>query len=498
MTKENRNTIILMTIITLIAAAMGVLNKSYLVSVMFIAVSWITGFFMKDKDIYDVLYGMLLISLCFDYVLHMPGIENVYMFHIMLVVFTLMSVYKFFIDRDVWENINKVVLGIFLIWFIYMCITVLWALNRNIAIKYIAIYLMMFAFIVDMMIYNINKERFENTVRLALWVISLTIIVGFVELLLGHQLPVKHYADAFDNLSEIHRHMINARPIAFSFNTNNLAATLAMLSPLCFYAIYKYENVLVKIFFSIITIVSFSLIIVTTSRTGMFAYIFGFFVYLIYLVFNIKENGLKSLMIPIVLIAGLVVAYNYSRLLVKVEPVNGEKVDSITLSDKMHDLEEMNFEEGGEGSINVRGTIIRDVLVTGLIQNKQFLGYGVGNVEQYIRNIGNTGKVFSPHCYPIEILADFGVPGVVLYGIYYLYLLISNIVLGIKKKNIMCFAAVSGLIAFAPACFGPSSITYVFSYWLLMGFAIACIQTCKNDNTSSFNRSRIKEFTFLR
>ena len=120
----------------------------------------------------------------------------------------------------------------------------------------------------------------------------------------------------------------------------------------------------------------------------------------------------------------------------------------------------------------------------------------MGNVEQYVRDQGNTGTVFSPHCYPIEILADFGVPGVALYGVYYLYLLLGNIIIGIKKRSVMCFAAVSGLIAFAPASFGPSSITYVFSYWLLIAFSIACIQVYKKEETSSFRRTTFKEFRF--
>ena len=103
--------------------------------------------------------------------------------------------------------------------------------------------------------------------------------------------------------------------------------------------------------------------------------------------------------------------------------------------------------------------------------------------------------IYNPHCYPIEILSDFGVPGLILYGIYYLYLLIQNIILGIKKRNVFCFAAVAGLIAFAPASFGPSSITYVFSYWILMAFAISCIQVSKNEN-DYVSRSRAKEFRF--
>ena len=132
-----------------------------------------------------------------------------------------------------------------------------------------------------------------------------------------------------------------------------------------------------------------------------------------------------------------------------------------------------------------------------MIKEKQYQGYGVGNVEQLIKDKGNTGSVYSPHCYPIEILGDFGLPGIALYGVYYLYLLIGNLVIGIKKKSIMCFAAVAGLIAFAPASFGPSSITYVFSYWILMGFAVSCIQVYKKEENVYKSTSSIKEYRMI-
>ena len=160
----------------------------------------------------------------------------------------------------------------------------------------------------------------------------------------------------------------------------------------------------------------------------------------------------------------------------------------------MNALGDEEIQDGGEGSLSVRTTIIRDVLLKGTIKEKNYLGYGVGNVTQYIQNQKNTGNIYSPHCYAIEILGDFGIPGVLLYGGYYLYLLIGNIIIGIKKKNIMCFAAVAGLIAFAPASFGPSSITYVFSYWILMGFAVSCIQVYKNENNNYKPTSSIKEY----
>ena len=504
MTKQDKVRIIFLAVICVIALALGIPTGSYIVTGLYIAAALFAGFLVREKDIYNLLYAILLVSVVFDYVLYVPGIQSVYMFHIVLGAFTLLSLYKVFKDRQILAAIDKKVIVIYAIWFVYMCVSMTWALNKSLGVKYIAIYLMMFAFIIDMMIYNVNKQRLQKTFDLLLFLVSLVVVVGFTEVLLGQQLPVRHYIDGFDNLSQWHINVIKARPIAFSYNPNNLSATLAILSPLLFFAIHKYENILLKVWFSIVSCMSFSLVVITTSRTGWVALIFGFAVYIIYSVLNVRRLGVKELIFPLILVAGLVVSYNYSLNLMKIAPVEDNNQGNITdmsLSNKFSSLksfEEGNFEEGGEGSENVRGTIIQDVLVHGLIENKNILGYGVGNVEQYIKDQGHTGHIYSPHCYAIEILGDFGIPGVALYGVYYLYLLLGNVIIGFKKKSIMCFAAVAGLIAFAPASFGPSSITYVFSYWILVGVSVSLIQVMRNEEVSSYRpTSAIKEFKMI-
>lgn len=253
----------------------------------------------------------------------------------------------------------------------------------------------------------------------------------------------------------------------------------------------KHEVLFLKIWAILISITAFALVAVTTSRTGFVAISFGVGVYVIYSIFNIKKEGIKVMLVPIILVISLFVTFNYSYMIMNI------KTDGLVkngLVDKMNALEDEEVKEGGEGSLSVRMTIIKDVLVKGTLQDKNLLGYGVGNVTQYIQNQKNTGNIYSPHCYAIEILGDFGVPGVILYGVYYLYLLIGNIIIGIRKKKIMCFAAASGLIAFAPASFGPSSITYVFSYWILMGFAVSCMQVYRNENNGYRKISTIKEY----
>ncbi|RII36564.1 O-antigen ligase domain-containing protein [Clostridium chromiireducens] len=499
MTKEDiiRNSVL--AIVFAISGFIGIASGNYLITAMYIlTVAGAVIFVLREKDLYSILYAVLLVSAFYDYSLYVPGIENVYMFHIVLGVFSLLSLYKAFKDRDVLMTLDKKVLAIYVIWFVYACASITWALNRSLSIKYIAIYLMMFAFIVDMMIYNINGERIKKTINLLLFLISLVIIIGIVEVLLGQQLPIKHYYDSFrESLPQWQINTVEARPIAFSFNTNNLTATLAIMAPISLFAIYKFENIFAKLWFTLVSCIAFSLVVVTTSRTGFFAFLFGFAVFIIYSILSVKKLGIRQMIFPIILVAGFALAYNYSTLLLHIKPVEGNENLSTSLSGKLQSLE--GFTEGeitSEGSTLHRMEIIKTV-VNGVIKDKKYQGYSVGNVEQLLKERGNTGSIYSPHAYPIEILGDFGLPGIALYGIYYLYLLIGNLITGIKKKSVMCFAAVAGLIAFAPASFGPSSITYVFSHWILMGFAVSCMQAYRKEGNGFKPTSSMKEYRMI-
>ena len=61
----------------------------------------------------------------------------------------------------------------------------------------------------------------------------------------------------------------------------------------------------------------------------------------------------------------------------------------------------------------------------------------------------------------------------------------------------MCFAMVAALIAFAPASFGPSSITYVFSYWIMIGLSVSCIQVYRNSDNEYRRTSDMKEYKLV-
>ncbi len=499
MSREDKYRNIALALVIIIAGIMGIMNGSYLLSAMYIATIIGALFIIRNKDLYNMLYAVLLVSVIYDYVLYVPGIESVYMFHIVLGVFTLISLYKVFTEREVLLKLDKKVLGIFIIWFIYMCVSLLWAINRSLSIKYIAIYMMMFAFIGCLMAYNINKERLNETIKLLLYLISIVVVIGLIEVLLGKQLPVKHYIDGFlDSLPQWQINTIQARPIVFSYNTNNLNATLAMLIPICLFAVYKFKSVIAKIWFSLVSIIAFALVVITTSRTGYAAFLAAAAIFILYSLINIRNLGIKQMVYPLLIVAGMTEAFFYAPAMMNIKPVEGEEIQhTTTLTGKLHSLESMvSGEETSEYSTLNRMAIIKDVF-GGVIGEKRLQGFGVGNVEQYIKDQGNTGSIYSPHCYAIEILGDFGIPGVVLYGILYLYLLIYNLVLAVKKRSSVCFAMVTALIAFAPASFGPSSITYVFSYWIMMGLSISCIQIYKDSNSEYMRTSEMKEYKLV-
>lgn len=124
-------------------------------------------------------YTLLLISAFYDYTLYVPRVQSVYLFHIVLGIFTLMSLFRIFKDRQILMDLDRKVLAIYVLWFIYMCVSIIWSLNKSLSIKYIAIYLMMFAFIVNMMVYNINRERIKKTITILLSLILLIILIGF-------------------------------------------------------------------------------------------------------------------------------------------------------------------------------------------------------------------------------------------------------------------------------------------------------------------------------
>ncbi|NFI95344.1 O-antigen ligase domain-containing protein, partial [Clostridium botulinum] len=124
MSREDKTRITFITLISIIAMVFGVANGNYVIPIMYIITLVISLYIIKDRDIYNLMYCTLLVSAFYDYALHAPGIESIYMFHVILGLCTLMSLYKLVKDREVIRNIDKKILSIYVIWVVYMCASI--------------------------------------------------------------------------------------------------------------------------------------------------------------------------------------------------------------------------------------------------------------------------------------------------------------------------------------------------------------------------------------
>ena len=110
MFKENNLKSTLLAIISIIIIIFSILNKNYLVSILYIISILISAYITKDKSIYSVLYSILLVSIFFDYSLYIPYIDNVYIFHVILLIFTALSLYKVFKNQSIFLKLDKRIL----------------------------------------------------------------------------------------------------------------------------------------------------------------------------------------------------------------------------------------------------------------------------------------------------------------------------------------------------------------------------------------------------
>ena len=478
----DKNNMILLGFWFAFIIGIGVVNEMYLLTILYIGAFSILTLIVKPESSYDTTLELMMVSMIFDYTIYFPGISKLYSFHVIFFIFSVMSLIKLFKNRDVFLKLDKKIIKILAIFFIFIAISFTWAISKQLAIKYISIYFMMIIFIIDMLIYNISKEQLRKTIRIIISLFVFIVLVGAVETITGNQLPVMHSFTNFE-MSALLMSICNSRPIAFSYNVNNYAFMLVLLVPFILFKIYKIENKLVKVILSFFATLSFGLVIMTASRTGSIGMIIVFSTFFLGSLINIRRLKRINVMILILMMTGTVLLFKFGYMVPNVKPIyddNGAVIKSGNedmLSNKIGQLKDEEFEYGEEGAVNIRGTIAKSIL-DGVFIQKNFAGYGVGNSEEYLRlNVeGKTEGVYSPHGLLLELLGDFGVFGVVLYGVLYLYLLIKNVMFAKSKKDSISIASVVALVALAPISFGPSSITYIFLYWTVLSLAAANIQ----------------------
>ncbi|WP_123054312.1 O-antigen ligase family protein [Clostridium sp. JN-1] len=468
----NRRSNIYILAIFIILLASSIINKNYIISALFF-VSVVGACFITGADsFYENIYYTLLVSSIFEYASYFPKHEKLYFFHILLAICIVLTIINLHRDRYQLKKVNKKLLGFYVLWFVYICCSFIWAESKSLNIKYIIIYAMMISFLFIVAIFNTTKERFYNSLKVIGLVFLLTIIIGMIEAMTGTQLPVKHYYDSIlYKLTTKELVVLKSRPVVFFFNANNYATFLSMGIPFLLFLTYFAKSIKAKAFYGIFTLLGFTALVLTNSRSSILSIALTMIVFTL-IVF--KEGKIKALIYPLIIVAAFAGIYKYSYLLVSHSAEYEQK-----MVEKMSSMSKISKAEiGDEGSENVRVTIMYDI-VTGVVNEKRVLGFGAGNSIQHLKDVNNTHGIYSVHGLAIEILGDFGI-FIILYGLFYLYLLYNLFKIGHNENNNIdkctAYALMTSLVGFTIGSFSPSSVTYFLPNWLLFALSVSFIQ----------------------
>ncbi|KOF55958.1 hypothetical protein AGR56_02840 [Clostridium sp. DMHC 10] len=518
---------IYLVVLLIFSIANALISGTYVTGSIFVVCSAIVILITNPEEMYENLVYTLIITSVMDYTYYIHT-SKLYVFHVFLVITTVVSIFKFIQNREkIVRNIDKKIALFFAIWFVYICLSVTWSASRSANIKYIAIYLMMFAFVFDIVIYHAVGNSLNRTIKVFGFMVLVSVIVGLFEILLAKQLPVQHYYDVYKQYKIQKQTLVElrSRPIAFFFNTNNFGTFLTIGIPFLLTISYFVKNRKAQIFSVVAGFISFVVLVLTASRTNYsvlmlilavysvvilynkknksFIFTAGFGIVtiasavtvvsskfgkygvpimlafvVIYGIFLILEKKPKILVFPIIFIILFFVAYNYSSVLSAKNDYRQKVANSATA---LKDIEK-GTGIGKADSVNERITVAYDI-INAVIKQKHLLGVGVGNSSYYVEKANNTHKTYDPHGWFIELFGDFGVLFFVLYLVFYAYLLKRLYTSYKNGDNAQKYISLSLFLALGGFIFGsfsPSSVTYFLPHWLLYGLCISCIDEKRN------------------
>lgn len=361
----------------------------------------------------------------------------------------------------------------------YIVFSVLLAADKKMAIRSIINYIIMLCFIIMIIIENKKYETLRKSFQFLTWTYTGILLLGMLEIFGVKYGARNHYFDLgiFVQQYPFLKHI----PEVFFYNPNNYAVVLILGMTAIFIKRIVLDDSQNKWFYNILFLISQVNLIFTTSRT---AWITIFIVYFTAFIFFIIKKKISLTNKTVKFGALTLLIFVIFSFIPSMTPYYG-KFNSTPILRKLNLYNATKPSEdnkalvsiGDQGSLNERFTLIFDV-VDGVISNKHYLGFGVGNIGNYIKEKDNTFGIYNVHNLWFEILGDFGV-GIFLYVIYiYLNLIIDLIKKGNKSEEKLkhySYMLALGLVAFIFLAFGPSSVIAFKPFWILIGLSSAIV-----------------------
>lgn len=476
--KLNKNNILLYIISAILILGLFILDKSniynYIFALVYLVViyKYFNSSFRKSFYYITLLFAIMSITLGVHLQKYIGIDEQVNLYYIYLFIYILVfgvSILKGFIKniKLKFDYIN----GLYVIFAAYTFFSFVLAKDKKVAIVELLYYGIMFCLVIMIMNENKNENELKDTLKF-LGVISCGIVLmGLFKIITGIQIePRSSYLVPGAPMSSINP-PFNRIPTLFFYNPNNyalVAVVILIAFSILFILKTEYDK---KIIFVMLVITEIN-IFFTRSRTGWIASILT--IVLIFIILLIKKNFKQALMILMpILIFGILFK-------------SGESFKNAGfLYDKLTELEENNIDENGEviegtnisigsnGSINVRATLFIDV-IEGVFKEKNLLGFGPGNINEYIRERDNTHRRYDPHCWWFEILGNFGLIGFLSFTFGYFLMALRFFIRFLSNKafqeiSLLCLALLASV---SMLVFSPSSVLRIIPFWIVIAISL--------------------------
>lgn len=411
---------------------------------------------------------------------------NLYLFHLVLASLILLS-FRLLRLNKYRININfftKNYIYFLLIFFLWYFLSIFWSLNKVYTIQYLFYIFCGIAIVFTVLINFDSKEKLFRALKITGAAFSLEIILSLLEALTPFRLPISPFSSVVTvfgrepslqpTLDSFAIPSLIQPPTGFQWNPNDLAITMIMLTPFFLFSKKK----LVK-WFAVIAIII--IIIMTSSRTVLLSMGILFLIY-----FILYKKQLTTL----ILISLLLSAF-FTQLDRLKESSNPQVSDIGNTFSTIKDFVNDDIIIGQ--SVSIR----RELAFNGIQALKDSYGFGVGaggSIAVQEKIGGVDGRITSMHNFWLELIVDSGVIFAFTFFLWYISLTWNLFKIGIQSNNeefrYLGRSFSLSMIIFVPAAISASSVIYFLPMWLMIGFAIAIIETdskIKSEgNSSSF------------
>lgn len=417
----------------------------------------------------------------------------IFLFYFIYIIVILYNLFKHKNRISFNKMYNKKYLIFFVIFVVDVVMSVFIAQDKYLSMKTLYRYIIMIALFVLMFLENNSRDKLKETMRFFL--------VLYVGILFLGTLEIFNIDIGLENIyinSGITYEYTKRIPVTFFYNPNNYAVVLNLGIAMLFTHSLHLKNLKEKIFNYILISISIVNLIFTSSRLGwltVFLTLLIVFIGGLVLIFqnkNIGKTYIISSIVTSIWILFIFVALSFSNFMY---PYYGKLANSVIISNIKQEIFKVpvnntpekvppiKLEYGGEGSENERITLMHDVL-EGVIGEKNYLGFGVGNIGKYIEGKGNTNGIVNIHSFWFEYLGDFGIIMFIYLILIYCMMLWDMLIITLKTVNdsyyIPTMLLVVGIIMVILA-FSPSTILMFTPFWTILGICFSFVCNWKNE-----------------